>query len=56
MGCWWTFTLGIGFLSIKILTNIMGATLYEQLVLGISIAALASHFLFAAEFYNPSAG
>jgi len=51
-------TLGIGFLSIKILTNIMGATLYGQLMLGVSIAALVSLFIYgplgqaAIRFYS----
>jgi O-antigen/teichoic acid export membrane protein len=53
-----TFTLGIGFLSVKILTNIMGAASYGQLMLGISLAALINLFIYgplgqaAMRFYS----
>jgi O-antigen/teichoic acid export membrane protein len=51
-------TLGVGFLSVKILTNLMGATTYGQLMLGVSIAALISLFIYgplgqaATRFYS----
>lgn len=51
-------TLGIGFLSLKILTNIMEAALYGQLMLGTSIAALVSLLIYgplgqaATRFYS----
>ena len=51
-------TLSIGVLSINILTNIMGAAQYGQLMLGISIAALISLFIYgplgqaAIRFYS----
>lgn len=40
------FSLGIGFLSIKILTNTMGAAAYGKLMLGVSIAAFISLFIY----------
>ncbi|HHH45337.1 MAG TPA: hypothetical protein ENK49_14490 [Gammaproteobacteria bacterium] len=51
-------TLGIGFLSIKILTGMMGVAAYGQLMLGVSIAALISLFIYgplgqaATRFYS----
>ncbi len=51
-------SLGVGFLSVKILTTMMGAELYGQLMLGISVAALVSLFIYgplgqaAGRFYS----
>ena len=50
--------LAVGFLSVKILTNLMGVAAYGQLMLGISIAALISLFVYgplgqaAIRFYS----
>lgn len=51
-------TLVVGFLSIKILTHLMDPAMYGQLMLGVSIAALVSLFIYgplgqaATRFYS----
>lgn len=51
-------TLVVGFLSIKILTHLMDSAMYGQLMLGVSLAALVSLFIYgplgqaATRFYS----